>query len=233
MRLTEDFDREEFDCKDGTVVPSELMLNVTVLAENLQKLRDYLDRPVRVNSAYRTPTHNENVGGVDGSYHTYAMAADISAQDTTPEEVYCAIKHLIARGGTDGMQDGGLGYYGPDGHIHYDIGNVRRWTKPVGLAVPVCPLPEEEDEVTQEELDKLNARLDEVEGFNEGLVVLLRQLKEKREKEQAFHDRIGALMGGIYTGHNMHSEIIVNHEGRIVKQDEELDEVQALLEEEE
>ena len=164
MDLTKNFTSAEFGCKDTarTPVPSRYMDNVYLLAENLQVLRDYFGKPVSINSAYRTFEHNRSVGGVDNSYHTFAMAADISVQDTSPEEVYCAIERLIARGG---MQDGGLGYYGPNGHIHYDIGTPRRWTKPVGLAVPIC---KEEEEVTQEELDK---RLEKVEAFNKGIAV--------------------------------------------------------------
>lgn len=214
MQLTRNFRRQEFDCADGTTVPSWYMDNVRRLAENLQVLRDYFGRSVSISSAYRTPAHNRSVGGVDGSYHTFAMAADISVQDTSPAKVYCAIERLISRGG---MQDGGLGYYGRDGHIHYDIGHARRWTKPNWLSAPTCP---EEDEVTQEELRRLNARLDSLDGgltklreFDQGLVELLGQLAEKRIVEQAFHRGIAHLVGGIYEGHGVHSARLKELEG--------------------
>ncbi len=164
MDLTKNFTSGEFACNDGSPVPAYLMEDVQQLANQLQQLRDYLRKPIRINSGYRTTAYNRSVGGVDNSYHTLAMAADISVQDTTPEEVYCAIEGLIEDGW---MWDGGLGYYGPNGHIHYDIETPRRWTKPVGLAVPIC----EEDEVPQEESDKLNKRLEQVEAFNKGIAV--------------------------------------------------------------
>ena len=179
MNLTENFASVEFKCKDGTPVPIHYMEYVQDLARQLQKVRDYLDKPIRINSGYRTPAYNRSVGGVDGSYHTLAMAADISVQDTSPEEVYCAIERLIA---DRRMQDGGLGYYGRYGHIHYDIGTPRRWTKPAGLAVPICPPKEEE--VTQEELDKLNARLKGIEAFQDGIANLFGKFSDANE---AFH----------------------------------------------
>ena len=39
MRLTKNFSLSEFDCNDGTEMPSELLTNVLELAENLQVLR--------------------------------------------------------------------------------------------------------------------------------------------------------------------------------------------------
>ena len=35
MRLTKNFNLSEFDCNDGTEMPSELLTNVLELAENL------------------------------------------------------------------------------------------------------------------------------------------------------------------------------------------------------
>ena len=40
MRLTKNFKLSEFDCKDGTEMPSELLPNVLELAESLQELRE-------------------------------------------------------------------------------------------------------------------------------------------------------------------------------------------------
>ena len=42
MQLTKNFSRQEFDCKDGTIVPDKFLFNVKEVAENLQALRDYL-----------------------------------------------------------------------------------------------------------------------------------------------------------------------------------------------
>ena len=48
MQLTKNFNRQEFDCKDGTKVPDEFLPNVQEVANNLQILRDYLKVPVRI-----------------------------------------------------------------------------------------------------------------------------------------------------------------------------------------
>ena len=44
MKLTKNFSLSEFACKDGTTVPYQYMPNVQELANNLQVLRDYLQR---------------------------------------------------------------------------------------------------------------------------------------------------------------------------------------------
>ena len=124
MKLTKNFSRQEFDCKDGTPVPVHLLPNVKELAENLQVLRNYLGAPVQVTgSGYRTSTHNKRVGGAPKSLHLEAKAADINAKGHTPKQVYDAIEKLIALGK---MKQGGLGLY--KGFVHYDIrGTKARW----------------------------------------------------------------------------------------------------------
>lgn len=44
----------------------------------LDKARDIADIPFRINSGYRTPEHNAEVGGVSDSAHTRGYAADIA-----------------------------------------------------------------------------------------------------------------------------------------------------------
>ena len=52
MKLTENFSLHEFRCRDGSDVPEELMENVKELAENLQVLREYIQKPITVISVY-------------------------------------------------------------------------------------------------------------------------------------------------------------------------------------
>lgn len=124
MKLTENFDSKEFNCKDGTLVPKELMDNCKDLAENLQVLRDYLQVPVTVTgSGYRTPSYNKKVGGAKDSQHMYAKAADINAKGYTPKQLAVVIEQLIKKGK---MKQGGIGVYA--GFVHYDIrGTKARW----------------------------------------------------------------------------------------------------------
>ena len=123
MQLTKNFNINEFECHDGTGVPWNLVENVQKLADNLQVLRDTLDKPVHIISGYRNPTYNKRVGGAKNSYHMKAMAGDIRVNGMTPKAIRATIEILIAEGK---MQQGGLGLYKT--FVHYDNrGRKARW----------------------------------------------------------------------------------------------------------
>ncbi|MEN9907138.1 MAG: hypothetical protein RLZZ540_279 [Bacteroidota bacterium] len=124
MKLTENFNSKEFDCKDGAPVPAMFMSNCKQVAENLQILRNHLGVPVTVTgSGYRTPAHNKKVGGAKFSQHLTASAADINAKGHTPKQLAAVIEELIAEGK---MKQGGIGIY--PNFVHYDIrGTKARW----------------------------------------------------------------------------------------------------------
>ena len=124
MKITKNFNSEEFDCNDGTKVPKEFMPNLIELAKNLQALRDFLNEPVLITgSGYRTPTHNKKVGGAVNSQHLTASAADINVKSKTPYQLGKLIESLINKGI---MKQGGIGIY--KGFLHYDIrGTKARW----------------------------------------------------------------------------------------------------------
>jgi uncharacterized protein YcbK (DUF882 family) len=123
MRITENFSLSEFDCKDGSELPTALLPNILDLADNLQVLRDYLGVPISINSAYRSLEHNRKIKGSTKSQHLLAKAADIVVESKTPDEVANIIKYLISEGK---MVQGGLKAY--DTFTHYDIrGYKARW----------------------------------------------------------------------------------------------------------
>ena len=123
MRLTKNFNLSEFDCKDGTEMPSELLANVLELAENLQVLRDFVGVPIKINSSYRSLSHNAKIGGSKSSQHLFAKAADIVIESKSPEQVANIIKALISEGK---MKQGGISAYNT--FTHYDIrGHKARW----------------------------------------------------------------------------------------------------------
>lgn len=93
--LTPNFRLKEFACKDGTPVPLHLIDNARLVATELQKVRDYFGKPIRVNSGYRTPEYNKKVGGSPTSYHLLMLAADTKPLWDIPiDEYYRVVKKL-------------------------------------------------------------------------------------------------------------------------------------------
>ena len=121
--MTKNFSKSEFESKCGREMPEEVYHNVVKVANQLQYLRDYLGKPIRVNSAYRSPEHNASVGGVKTSQHILGKAADIAIKGMPTEILYQHIEDAISNGE---MLQGGLGLY--DAFVHYDIrGTKARW----------------------------------------------------------------------------------------------------------
>jgi uncharacterized protein YcbK (DUF882 family) len=123
MKLTKNFSKSEFECKDGSQMPKDVLLNVQKLANQIQVLRDALGVSITVNSGYRSPAHNSKIGGSKTSQHLLGKASDITAQGYTPAQVHAKIEELIRSGD---MLQGGLGSYST--FSHYDIRKTRaRW----------------------------------------------------------------------------------------------------------
>ena len=116
MKLTKNFELEEFACKDGTPVPKRYYENCKELAENLQVLRDSLGVPLVVLSGYRTVKHNKKIGGASASFHLTASAVDLKAVGLPTYKIYMRILKLMAEGK---MKNGGLKCY--PRWVHYDI----------------------------------------------------------------------------------------------------------------
>ena len=121
--LTNNFDITEFSCNDGTPVPNELLPNVKKLAEQLQILRDELNEPIHINSAYRHKEYNKKIGGEKNSQHLLAKAADITVKSKTPKQLAALIEKMINEGK---LKFGGMGIY--PGFVHVDIRTQKaRW----------------------------------------------------------------------------------------------------------
>ena len=123
MKITKNFNLQEFDCRDGSQVPQEYMYNVTKLCENLQVLREHINKPIIVISGYRSPEYNTKIKGAKKSQHMLAKAADIVVPGMTSLEVRNIILELIKEGK---MCKGGVGIYPT--FTHYDVrGYNARW----------------------------------------------------------------------------------------------------------
>jgi uncharacterized protein YcbK (DUF882 family) len=122
--MTKNFKLDEFLCKSGAPMPDEVFSNIIKLANQLQILRDYIGRPITINSAYRSPEYNATIPNASKySQHQYGKAADIVVESLKPAEVKAIIEDLIEMGL---MLQGGLSAY--DTFTHYDIRKKRaRW----------------------------------------------------------------------------------------------------------
>ena len=126
MKITNNFSKSEFECKSGDVMPLDVLENVKLLAIQLQKIRDYVGKPIRINSAYRSEAHNKAIGGVKTSEHILGKAADITIDTFTPDEVVSIIENMLTNEMLGGFYIGGLGSYNTFTHI--DIRDKKaRW----------------------------------------------------------------------------------------------------------
>lgn len=62
-------------------IPMSIIPNIEMLINQvLDPIREYMDKPIYVNSGYRCPLLNKAVGGVAGSQHVLGQAADITTR---------------------------------------------------------------------------------------------------------------------------------------------------------
>jgi len=98
MNLSENFTLEEMIASETASrhhidqTPSnDVLMNLRRLALFLEDVRKLLDKPIHINSAYRSPLANEAVGGKKTSQHCRGTAADIKVKGMTPDQVVRAI----------------------------------------------------------------------------------------------------------------------------------------------
>lgn len=84
--LSQHFRAQEFHCKCGQDTCVVSFINRKLLTV-LEYIRSEFNRPVRITSGYRCPTHNENVGGSRMSQHVHGNAADIQVDKVDPKDV--------------------------------------------------------------------------------------------------------------------------------------------------
>jgi uncharacterized protein YcbK (DUF882 family) len=118
-RLSKDFTSEEFACRCCGVTSVD-----PKLVAALQQMRDMVGVPIHINSGYRCPKHNAQVGGTKGSMHLFGKAADIVIQG------YNVRGMLDAAYKIQDFLDGGIGIYPQEGFIHVDVrGHSARWAR--------------------------------------------------------------------------------------------------------
>jgi len=123
MKLTKNFNLDEFTSNDGAEFTCEVKINLKELALNLQVLRDALGLPIHINSGYRSPSYNREVGGAKNSQHLLGKAGDITVKGYNPFDIKSKIEGLIKQGK---MKNGGIGLYNT--FVHYDVRDyAARW----------------------------------------------------------------------------------------------------------
>ncbi|MGG6294017.1 YcbK family protein [Leptolyngbya sp. AN02str] len=107
--------------KDGSRIPANATIarDIITLARELQKARNQIGRPFRINSWYRPPDVNASVGGASRSQHLYGKAADIQVSGLSGRAVANAVFP---------WWNGGIGIYSNMPNVvHLDIGPRRYW----------------------------------------------------------------------------------------------------------
>lgn len=80
---------------DNTKVPEYVKNNIKeMVLQVLQPLRDYIKKPILINSGYRCLKLNAAVGGVPTSQHVQGQAVDIAVKGITPFEIAQAVLDL-------------------------------------------------------------------------------------------------------------------------------------------
>jgi len=111
-KVSRNFTLGELASKDG----ANIVLLHPALIIALQTIRDHVGKPIRVNSAFRSPAHNKAIGGASNSLHTLGLAADVVIDGITPIEVASL---------ANDMGLGGIKAYPTFTHI--DVGRHRTW----------------------------------------------------------------------------------------------------------
>ena len=113
--LSEHFKASEFTCHHCGTLPDGGM--ATELIDLLEDLRTHFGKPVTINSGYRCPIHNANVGGAKNSQHLLGTAADVVISGVSPSTVYSWAD--------ENNPTGGVGKYNSFTHIDVRSGKAR------------------------------------------------------------------------------------------------------------
>lgn len=117
-KLSANFTVREFRCRDG----SDPIFVDTELVELLQKIREHFGKPVNINSAFRTASHNAKQKKASRySQHLYGKAADIWIAGVPVDTLAAYAETLLP-------DRGGIGRYSADNFVHVDVRAAKsRW----------------------------------------------------------------------------------------------------------
>ena len=139
IMISPHFSKEEFTCRDGTYEP--ISKKLLIILEQARHMAH--DKPIHINSGYRSPRYNATLkGAAKHSYHMKGMAADITIEGLTVDEIADIFERLLI--GTGGI---GRYYEGHGNFVHVDVREVRsRWImgkRPAKDGKPIADKPTE------------------------------------------------------------------------------------------
>ena len=105
-KVSKNFKVKEFSCKDG----SDTVRIDTITVDYLQMARNLIGHAITVNSGYRTPSYNNQVGGAKNSYHVKGQACDTTS----------SLGALVLARAYELMGAKGIGYYSYSPFCHVD-----------------------------------------------------------------------------------------------------------------
>lgn len=108
------------DVQTGTVVRMDLELLDLIFAIQKWLVEWGIDRPMIINSGYRSPWTNSKEGGVRNSMHLKGKAVDFRIEGI-PTSYLGRLAQIFGVGG--------VGFYLSRGFVHIDTGQVRQWSK--------------------------------------------------------------------------------------------------------
>jgi uncharacterized protein YcbK (DUF882 family) len=125
--LSEHFSRSEFaDHETG-----ECQVNPKLIAA-LELLRGIAGKEIHIDSGYRSPGTNKEVGGVSHSQHVIGNAADISIAGLSTYKLFVLAEQV------EDFRNGGIGIYPGETFIHVDVRpNRTRWARVSGSYVSI------------------------------------------------------------------------------------------------
>lgn len=112
----------ELACHDGTAYPDEFVRDgrLFILTSCFEIIRDSLGgKPLKILSAFRTPTYNSKIGGAKNSMHIQGRALDIACPANMKYDIFVESIRLIAR--TQCPEIKGIGIYPKNKFVHIDI----------------------------------------------------------------------------------------------------------------
>lgn len=116
VQLAKHFKVKEFACKDG----SQVVFIDDYLVSVLDILRNKLEKPVIINSGYRTPEWNAKCGGAKYSYHMRGMAADIRVNGISAKELAKKLNEIVP-------DECGIIVY--NSWVHFDVRTGKKYRK--------------------------------------------------------------------------------------------------------